>query len=56
MASKGGREKIKLESTAGTGHFYTTTKNKKNTPDKLKFMKYDPKARKHVEYKEVKLK
>lgn len=56
MASKGGREKIKLESTAGTGHFYTTTKNKKNTPDKLKFKKYDPKARKHVEYKEVKLK
>ena len=31
MASKGGREKIKLESTAGTGHFYTTTKNKKET-------------------------
>jgi len=30
MASKGGREKIKLESTAGTGHFYTTSKNKKN--------------------------
>ncbi|MDZ4189291.1 MAG: 50S ribosomal protein L33, partial [Hydrogenophaga sp.] len=28
MATKGGREKIKLESTAGTGHFYTTTKNK----------------------------
>ena len=31
MASKGGRDKIKLESTAGTGHFYTTTKNKKTT-------------------------
>jgi len=29
MATKGGREKIKLESTAGTGHFYTTSKNKK---------------------------
>ena len=29
--SKGGREKIKLESTAGTGHFYTTSKNKKTT-------------------------
>lgn len=56
MASKGGREKIKLESTAGTGHFYTTTKNKKTTPDKLSFSKFDPKARKHVEYKEVKLK
>jgi len=29
------RDKIKLESTAGTGHFYTTTKNKRTTPDKL---------------------
>ncbi|BAO81658.1 MAG: 50S ribosomal protein L33 [Betaproteobacteria bacterium] len=56
MASKGGREKIKLESTAGTGHFYTTTKNKKTTPEKLAFAKFDPKARKHVQYKEVKLK
>ena len=56
MAAKGGREKIKLESTAGTGHFYTTTKNKKTTPQKLEFMKFDPKARKHVEYKEIKLK
>ena len=33
MASKGGRDKIKLESTAGTGHFYTTTKNKKTMPE-----------------------
>lgn len=48
--------KIKLESTAGTGHFYTTAKNKKTTPDKLEFMKFDPKARKHVLYKETKLK
>ena len=55
MASKGGREKIKLESTAGTGHFYTTSKNKKTTPGKLEFMKFDPKARKHVLYKEIKL-
>ena len=54
--AKGGREKIKLESTAGTGHFYTTTKNKKTTPGKLEFLKYDPKARKHVAYTEVKLK
>ncbi|MFZ5555525.1 MAG: 50S ribosomal protein L33 [Pseudomonadota bacterium] len=50
------REKIKLESSAGTGHFYTTTKNKRTTPDKLEFKKYDPKARKHVMYKEIKLK
>jgi len=56
MAAKGGREKIKLESSAGTGHFYTTSKNKRTTPGKLEFMKYDPKARKHVLYKEVKLK
>ena len=35
MATKGGREKIKLESTAGTGHFYTTSKNKKTMPEKL---------------------
>ena len=55
MATKGGREKIKLESSAGTGHFYTTSKNKKTTPDKLEFMKFDPNARKHVLYKETKL-
>ena len=56
MASKGGREKIKLESTAGTGHFYTTATNTTPTPAKLEFMKFDPKARKHVLYKEIKLK
>ena len=56
MASKGGREKIKLESSAGTGHFYTTDKNKKTTPEKLEMMKFDPKARTHVMYKETKLK
>ena len=53
--AKGGREKIKLESTAGTGCF-TTSKNKRTTPEKLEFVKYDPKARKHVAFKEVKLK
>src|SRR2546427_8350277 len=50
------REKIKLESTAGTGHFYTTTKNKRTTPDKIEMKKYDPRARKHVVYKEAKIK
>ena len=50
------RDKIKLESTAGTGHFYTTTKNKRTMPEKLEIRKFDPKARKHVEYKETKLK
>jgi large subunit ribosomal protein L33 len=50
------REKIKLESSAGTGHFYTTTKNKRTMPDKLEIKKYDPVARKHVVYKEGKIK
>ena len=50
------RDTIQLESTAGTGHFYTTTKNKRTTPDKIEIMKYDPRARKHVVYKETKLK
>jgi large subunit ribosomal protein L33 len=54
--AKGAREKIKLESSAGTGHFYTTNKNKRTTPEKLELMKFDPVARKHVAYKEVKLK
>ncbi len=54
--AKGAREKIKLESTAGTGHFYTTSKNKRTTPDKLQLMKFDPVARKHVAYRETKLK
>ena len=49
------REKIKLESSAGTGHFYTTTKNKKTTTEKLAFKKFDPVVRKHVIYKEMKL-
>ena len=53
--AKGGREKIKLESSAGTGHFYTTDKNKRTTPEKLEMIKFDPKARKHVTYKETKL-
>ncbi len=56
MAKKGKREKIKLQSTAGTGHFYTTEKNKTNTPSKLEMKKYDPVVRKHVVYKETKLK
>ena len=54
--AKGARDKIKLESTAGTGHFYTTTKNKRTMPEKMAISKYDPVARKHVEYKETKIK
>lgn len=54
MASK--RDKIKLESSAGTGHFYTTSKNKRNMPEKMEILKFDPVARKHVIYKEAKIK
>jgi large subunit ribosomal protein L33 len=50
------REKIKLVSTAGTGFFYTTTKNKRLHPEKMEVQKYDPKARKHVAFKESKIK
>jgi large subunit ribosomal protein L33 len=50
------RDKIRLVSTADTGHFYTTDKNKKTTTGKLEFKKYDPRARKHVIYKEAKIK
>ena len=42
------REKIKLVSTAGTGHYYTTDKNKSTTPDKIEIKKFDPVARNHV--------
>ena len=50
------RDKIRLNSTANTGHFYTTDKNKKNTPDKMEIKKFDPVVRKHVLYKEAKIK
>ncbi|MGH8584088.1 MAG: 50S ribosomal protein L33 [Gammaproteobacteria bacterium] len=50
------RDKIKLVSTAGTGHYYTTTKNKQLHPDKLQVKKFDPVVRKHVPYKEAKIK
>ena len=50
------REKIRMNSTAGTGHFYTTDKNKRTMPDKLEMKKYDPVVRKHVIYKEGKIK
>lgn len=50
------REKIRMNSSAGTGHFYTTDKNKRTTPDKLEMKKYDPVARRHVIYREGKIK
>lgn len=54
--AKGIREKIRLVSTADTGYFYTTTKNKRNMPGKMEIKKYDPKVRKHVVFKEAKIK
>ena len=50
------REKIKLVSSAGTGHFYTTDKNKRTSPDKMEIKKFDPVVRKHVIYTEAKIK
>ena len=50
------REKINLVSSAGTGHFYTTTKNKKPMPDKMEIKKFDPVVRKYVIYSEKKIK
>ena len=50
------REKIRLVSSAGTGHFYTTDKNKSAMPDKMEIKKFDPVIRKHVIYTEPKIK
>ena len=47
---------IKLNSTADTGFYYVTKKNPRTQTEKLSFRKYDPKARKHVEFKEAKIK
>ncbi len=46
---------IKLESTADTGLYYVTKKNPRNTTEKMSFRKYDPVVRKHVVFKETKL-
>lgn len=50
------RDKIKLVSSAGTGHYYATTKNKRTMPDKMEVKKFDPVVRQHVMYKEAKIK
>jgi large subunit ribosomal protein L33 len=50
------RDKIRLMSTAGTGHYYTTTKNRRLHPEKMEVKKYDPRVRQHVIYKETKIK
>ena len=48
--------KIKLLSTADTGYFYVTKKNSRTMTEKMSVKKYDPVARKHVEFKEGKIK
>jgi large subunit ribosomal protein L33 len=48
--------KIKLLSTADTGYFYVTKKNARTKTEKFTFVKYDPIVRKHVEFKETKIK
>ena len=52
MARNDIRPIIKLKSTAGTGDTYVTRKNKRNNPDRITLKKYDPIARKHVEFRE----
>jgi large subunit ribosomal protein L33 len=54
--AKAARDKIRLNSSAGTGPFYTTTKNKRNQPGKMEIKKFDPVVRQHVMYKEGKIK
>jgi large subunit ribosomal protein L33 len=55
VAKEGPRIKVKMVSTADTGYFYTTTKNRRTTTEKLQLNKYDPVARKHVMFKEAKI-
>lgn len=43
---------IKMRSTAGTGYTYVTRKNRRNNPDRLVLMKFDPVVRRHVEFRE----
>jgi large subunit ribosomal protein L33 len=54
--AKGATIKIKMQSSADTGFFYVTKKNSRTQTDKLTMRKYDPVVRKHVEFKETKIK
>ena len=54
--AKAANIKIKLLSTADTGFFYVTSKNARTKTEKFTFKKYDPVVRKHVEFKETKIK
>ena len=54
--ARGSTVLVKMESTAGTGFFYIRKKNPRTMPDKMEMRKYDPKVRKHVVFKETKIK
>ena len=54
--AKAAMVKIRLVSEEGTGYFYVTKKNTRNTTNKLELKKYDPVARKHVVFREAKIK
>ena len=54
--AKSATMRVKLVSTAGTGSYYVTNKNPRKTTEKLEFKKYDPKIRKHVPFREAKIK
>ena len=56
MARSSKRELIKLVSSADTGHYYVTSKNKRLHPEKMEIAKFDPVVRKHVKYTETRLK
>ena len=56
MAKKNAALTIKLLSSAGTGYFYVTSKNPRKKPEKFEFKKYDPVVRKHVAFREAKIK
>ena len=56
MAKKSAVTLIKLLSSEGTGFFYVTKKNPRNITEKMALRKYDPVARKHVVFKEAKIK
>jgi large subunit ribosomal protein L33 len=53
MARNDFRPIVRLRSTAGTGYTYVTRKNRRNDPDRLTLRKYDPVARRHVDFRET---
>jgi len=54
MAAKGTRLNVRLVSSAGTGYTYSTTKSRRNTPERMRLRKFDPVVRAHVEFVEAK--